>query len=119
MNKLFLIKNPDLFQGEKYLNTNKNYDDIEYKFTTYNNAKLIAYDVNNNFINITLKRSYYYLNIKSTYPIGYKLSAPVKGKMEKDILESISSLITVTLKKNNHVIFYDTSTNCGLEIVPK
>lgn len=94
-------------------------DDMEYKFTTYNNAKLIAYDVNNNFINITLKRSYYYLNIKSTYPIGYKLSAPVKGKMEKDIFESISSLITVTLKKNNHVIFSDTSTNCGLEIVPK
>lgn len=92
-------------------------DDMEYKFTTYNNTKLIEYDVNNNFINITLKRGCYYLNIKSTYPVGYKLSAPVKGKMEKDIFESISSLITVTLKKNNHVIFSDTSTNCGLELV--
>ena len=25
MKKIYLIKNPDLFQGEKYLNTNKNY----------------------------------------------------------------------------------------------
>lgn len=55
--------------------------------------------------------------MKSTYPVGYQLSAPVKGKMEKDIFESISSLITVTLKKNDYVIFSDTSTNCGLEIV--
>ena len=94
-------------------------ENIEYKFTTYNHTKLIEYDINNKFINITLKRGYYYLNIKSTYPIGNKLSAPVKGKMEKDIFESISSLITVTLKKNNHIIFSDTSINCGLEIVSK
>lgn len=25
MNKLFLMKNPELFQGEKYLDTDKNY----------------------------------------------------------------------------------------------
>ena len=37
--------------------------------------------------------------------------------MSKEIFESISSLITVTLKKDNTIIFSDTSTNCGLEIV--
>ena len=89
----------------------------EFKFTTYNHAKLIEYKVDNNSLNITLKKWNYDLNIKSAYQEGVKLSAPVKGKMEKDILESISSLVTVTLRKDNMVIFSDTSTNCGLEIV--
>ena len=55
--------------------------------------------------------------MKTKYDDGLKLSAPVKGKMKKDILESISASICVTLKKDNMIIFSDTSTNCGLEIV--
>ena len=31
--------------------------------------------------------------------------------------KSISASVTVTLKQDNNVIFSDTSTNCGLEIV--
>lgn len=92
-------------------------DNKEFKFTTYNNAKLIKYDVDNNSLDILLKRGPYYLNIQSKYNSGLKLSAPVKGKMEKDIFESISSSVIVTLKKDNNIIFSDTSTNCGLEIV--
>lgn len=92
-------------------------DNQEFKFTTYNNTKLVKYNVNNDFINITLKKGSYYLNVKSTYNMGLRLSAPVRGEMSKDIFESISSSITVTLEKDNAVIFSDTSTNCGLEIV--
>lgn len=92
-------------------------DNQEFKFTTYNNAKLIEYDIDNHSINIGLKKDQYSLNIQSKYDVGLKLSAPIKGKMEKDIFESITSSITVTLKKENSVIFSDTSTNCGLEIV--
>lgn len=94
-------------------------DNKEFKFTTYNNAKLIKYQVDNKSLNITFKKGSYYLNIKSTYDIGNRLAAPVKGKMSKEIFESISSLITVTLKKHDTIIFSDTSTNCGLEIVEK
>ncbi len=89
----------------------------EYKFTTYNNTKIIQYDVANNSLDIIIRKANYYLNIKSIYNEGLKLSAPVKGKMEKDIFESICSSITLTLKKDNTVIFYDTSLNCGLEVV--
>ena len=92
-------------------------DGKEFKFTTYNNAKLIKYNVDNHSIDITLSKDNYSLDIKTEDNTGLKLIAPVKGKMEKDILESISSSITVTLKKNNTVIFSDTSINCGLEIV--
>ena len=89
----------------------------EYKFTTYNNSKITEYEVNDNSLNITLKKGNYSLNIQSMFEQGQKLSAPVKGKMEKDIYESINSVITVTLRQEDNIIFSDTSTNCGLEIV--
>lgn len=92
-------------------------DNQEYKFTTYNNSKLIDCNISKDELNITLKRNSYILNIKSNYSGGLKLSAPVNGKMEKSIYESISSIITVTLKKGEKIIFCDTSKLCGLEIV--
>lgn len=91
----------------------------EFKFTTYNNTKLIENKIKKNSIFITLKRGNYYLTIKSENNSGQKLSAPIQGKMKKIIFENINSKITVTLKKNNKIIFSDTSINCGLEIVQK
>lgn len=92
-------------------------DNQEFKFTTYNHSKIIKYDVDNHSLNIILKKGSYSLNVQSEYETGLKLLAPNKGKMEKDIFESITSNITVTLKKDNTIIFSDTSRNCGLEIV--
>ena len=37
--------------------------------------------------------------------------------MGKDIFESISTSVIVTLKKDATIVFSDTSTNCRLEIV--
>lgn len=88
----------------------------EFRFTTYNNTKLIKCENKHNTLNIILKRNSYQLNIKSKYSTGQRLSAPVKGKMEKDIFESITSEITVTLKKGKTTIFSDTSILCGLEL---
>lgn len=92
-------------------------DNKEYRFATYNNTKLIKYEIKDDIVNIVLKKCHYTLKIKSKLATSLKLSAPVKGKMEKDIYESISANITLTLKKKNKIIFSDTSTNCGLEIV--
>lgn len=92
-------------------------DNQEFRFATYNNTKIMKYDVNKYSLDIVLKKGEYSLNIKSENHEGLRLAAPVKGKMEKDIFESISANITVTLKRNNDIIFSDTSTNCGLEIV--
>ena len=92
-------------------------DNKEFKFATYNNTKLINCVINDNLFDITLKKGDYYLNVKSTFDRGIKLIAPVKGNMNKNILESISATILVTLKRNEKIIFSDTSTNCGIEIV--
>lgn len=89
----------------------------EYKFTTYNNAKIKKYEINDKKINITLKKGKYRLEIETTNNNSSLLSAPIKGKMEKNILESIDSKITITLKNKNRIIYKDTSINCGLEVV--
>lgn len=89
----------------------------EYKFTTYNNTKILEYNVNGNDINITLKKGKYTLNIKSENNTGNKLIAPIKGDMSKDIIESVTSSIYINLRRDNHIIFSDMSSNCGLEIV--
>lgn len=92
-------------------------DNKEYRFATYNNSKILKYEVNDDSIDIIIKKGKYLLSIKSTSTNSFELIAPVKGKMEKGIFESINSTINVILKKNNKDIFNDTSTNCGLEIV--
>ena len=64
-----------------------------------------------------LKKGSYYLYVEAKFNNEFRLIAPVKGNMNKDIFESISSSITLTLKKKDKVIFSDISINCGLEIV--
>ena len=91
--------------------------DKEYKFTTYNNARLVDFNVNDNSLDVTLKKGDMHINIHATHENAHKLAAPVKGKMGKDIFESITSVITVTLKQGDNIIFSDTSMNCGVEIV--
>jgi len=91
--------------------------DKEYKFTTYNNARLVEFEVNDNSLNVTLKKGDMFINIYAKDENAQKLVAPVKGKMEKDIFESVTSTINVTLKQGDNIIFSDTSINCGVEIV--
>lgn len=83
----------------------------------YNNSKIIKYIVNGNLLSITLKKNNYYLEVKSLFDKGLKLSAPVKGKMQKNIFESISANVSIILRLGNKVIFSDSSTNCGIEVV--
>lgn len=64
-----------------------------------------------------MQRKSYTLDIQSYYENAHELNAPVDGKMDKIIYESISACIRVTLKKDENILFSDISDNCGLEIV--
>ncbi len=92
-------------------------DNEEYRFTTYNNSKIVKYDIKDNFFEIELHKKSYKLNIKSQYNTSQRLVAPVKGTMNKNIFESISAKVLIELKQNEKIVFSDISTNCGLEIV--
>ena len=91
--------------------------DKEYRFATYNNSKILKYEIKDNGYELVLKKGKYILEIESLNNDGFMLKAPVNGNMDKEILESINGIIKVTLKKNKKVIFSDESCNCGLEIV--
>lgn len=92
-------------------------DNYEYRFATYNGSKILKYNIDNNKIDITIKKSDYYLEVTGNLDKGNSLKAPVNGSMEKDIIESISSIIKITLRKDSKILFSDSSNNCGLEIV--
>lgn len=92
-------------------------DGCEYRFATYNNSKIIKYGVNDDKINITLKKGDYFLYIEAIDCDGLKLVAPVKGEMNRDIKESISAVIKIELRKKDKIIYSGTSKNCGFEVV--
>jgi len=92
-------------------------DNQEYRFTTYNFAKVIKFSHLNNNLNIIIKKRNYLLIINAVSDEGHQLIAPINGKMTKNIVESINSKIKITLKKDNQIIYSDQSSNCGLEIV--
>ena len=91
--------------------------DHEYKFTTYNGAKIIKYKVSDKQIDIEIKKGKHKLFISSAYNNTNNLIAPKEGKMQTKINESIEGFTKITLKKDEKVIFRDISKNCGLEIV--
>lgn len=92
-------------------------DKKEYRFATYNHARIIRNEVSDKNLHIRLQRKSYTLDIQSYYENAHELNAPVDGKMDKIIYESISACIRVTLKKDENILFSDISDNCGLEIV--
>ena len=92
-------------------------DNVEYRFTTYNNSKIKKFTIQNDCVEILLKKGKLLLHIAIKNYTGQRLIAPIKGKMSKEIIESINAVTTVTLKKKDKTIYSDTSTNCGLEIV--
>lgn len=92
-------------------------NDKEYRFATYDFSKIEKFEIENGKVNIILKKRKYILEIECDNNNSLMLKAPVNGNMAKEIFESVDSVIKVTLKKKNKVIFSDISKNCGLEIV--
>lgn len=92
-------------------------DNKEYRFATYNGSKIIKCDTSNNCVSVILKNKDYILEGSANYGNGFKLTAPVKGTMSKDIVESIDSNVNINLKKGDNVIFSGKSKAGGLEIV--
>lgn len=93
------------------------FENKEYKFTTYYGAKLKKYDVNNNSIFIEIQQGNKTLSVSSLSENSNFLLAPSNGKMNKEILESISSKINVQIKEKDKIIFSNSGFNSGLEIV--
>lgn len=92
-------------------------DGKEYRFATYNNSKLLKYQITSSCFDISLKHKADTLLIHSDLPHGLTLKAPVNGQMQKDIRETITSNVAITLKNKDTILYQDSSSFGGLEIV--
>ena len=110
MNKLFLIKNPDIFQGEKYLSANKNYFEGWYfKNTNKDNAISFIPGVNitendkKAFIQVITDEMSYFIN----YDINdFKYSyAPFSIQIAKNFFSKEKVCINIKDEKQKLEIF--------------
>ncbi|MBE6155300.1 MAG: hypothetical protein E7164_00915 [Firmicutes bacterium] len=92
-------------------------DNVEYKFTTYNGAKILERKITKDHIKIKLKKGKMILIVKINNLDGNKLIAPFKGNMNKEIIETLNANTEIILKENDIIIFQGISLNSGLEIV--
>jgi len=93
-------------------------DGKEYRFATYNLARIKNIQMNNReSISLLIKKNKYELYINIKKKDGQKLIAPNANGMKKIINESLDSEVNVKLLKGNEVLFEGVSLNTGLEIV--
>lgn len=92
-----------------------NVDGEEFRFATYNGFR-INHEQNGDTIKVTIEKDNISLIINLNYVKGYNIIAPVcKGKMEKEIEESQTSSLTLSLYRENELIYHDTATNVACE----
>ncbi len=89
-----------------------------YRFATYTRAKLIIEKAGINTSKITIKDKKYTYLIEASHKQSGILKAPEKGSMDRRIPESLDARLLLTvLDKKGNVIFCDSSSIAGLEMV--
>ncbi len=91
-------------------------DNEEFRFATYNFSKIKKIHVLDNRVEIEIHKGKYKLDFQIIGQVQGNLKIPTKGKMHKNLKESIDSKIIVRLYENNRLIFEDESLACGFEI---
>ena len=88
-----------------------------YRFATYNNSKVRALEKSGEQIRATLQSATHTLCFTADYAQGGILKAPKNGMMLREIEESITAHVTVTLTDHHgNVLFQDESNRVGMEI---
>lgn len=89
-----------------------------HRFGTYNQANFKINSSNDERLNITLKDKSYTYNIEAYASQSGLLVAPVNGGMDRHISESIDAKLIIKItEKNGDVVYNDSTTVAGLEVV--
>ena len=89
-----------------------------YRFATYTGAKIRKLEYKNGNIEIMVSDKRYSMTISGKYNESGILKAPKNGLMHREISESISSNVLVTLEDcKGNFIFRGNGKNVGMEIV--
>lgn len=89
----------------------------QYKFTTYNGAKLISYHKKKHgVVMLEWKKGPYLLTVHVKPNEGATLIAPKEGVMASEVEESLTGELSVLLKKNGTTILKQRLVCAGVEI---
>ena len=114
-NASFVLAKADLFGKFSGFFCVLNVDGEEIRFATYNGFK-INYNCDDDDITITIQKNKIQLILKVKWAEGHLIIAPIKrGKMEKEIEESLISTLAISLYRDSELIFHDTAINVGFE----
>lgn len=93
-------------------------DSIVQRFGTYTHAKIQIDTSDSGILEIIVSDKRYTYNLEACNNKSGMLKAPVKGSMDRRIAESIDAMLKLTvLDKKGDVIFQDSTSVVGLEIV--
>ncbi|MGD1832682.1 MAG: tocopherol cyclase family protein [Sphaerochaetaceae bacterium] len=88
-----------------------------YRFATYNRSKVSRFEVDKERVAITLKRKNLILDVDAVCSSSGILQSPVKGNMERAITESITSIISLSLKnRDGDTLFSVKGSSGGYEV---
>ena len=91
-----------------------------YRLATYNGSKITSLKKKKPFLEIELKNKNFTLKVNAEQKQAGELKAPVVGEMNRMIKESVDSNVEVSLfDKKGQLIFADSGTHAGLEIIEK
>jgi tocopherol cyclase len=92
-------------------------NNVLYRFATYTGANIKLLDVTDNDIHWTMADKKHELEIHATRSQGGLLHAPTTTEMSNRLLESLTSTVSVCLKKKTGgIIFSGTGNHAGLEL---
>ncbi len=89
----------------------------EYRFATYNGSKVTAKTITSNSVRYEIKKGKLKLIVEALNDKTTSLSSPKNGAMVQSIKEGLSGVIKLQLFVNNNLIYEDTGTHAGLEIM--
>jgi hypothetical protein len=92
-------------------------DKKEYRFATYNGSKVTAKAITSNSVRYEIKKGKLKLIVEALNDKTTSLSSPKNGAMIQSIKEGLSGVIKLQLFVNNNLIYEDTGTHAGLEIM--
>jgi hypothetical protein len=92
-------------------------DGKEYRFATYNGSKVNAKAIKSNSVYYEIKKGKLKLIVEAVNENTISLSSPKNGAMIQSIKEGLSGIIKLQLFENNNLIYQDSGTHAGLEIM--
>ena len=91
----------------------------EYRFATYNGAKIKIEEIKDGSVSYVIKKGPYLLEIDAVSTVQIGLASPKNGKMIEQIKEGLSGTIHIKFYRKKVLILEDTGLHAGIEIMKR